>query len=74
MTFPERLEPRRHDPPDGWPPEVFEVLTDALAAALVAAVRRAADEPDAAVETVERESIVATVSACRELASLGTDA
>jgi hypothetical protein len=34
------LHPRRHDPPEGWPPEVFEALTDALAAALVAAVRR----------------------------------
>jgi hypothetical protein len=37
---PADLGPRRHDPPEGWPPEVFERVTDALAAALVAAVRR----------------------------------
>jgi hypothetical protein len=34
------LQPHRHTPPDGWPPEVFERVTDALAAALVSAVRR----------------------------------
>jgi hypothetical protein len=34
------LQPTRHDPPPGWPPEVFERVTDALAAALVAAYRR----------------------------------
>ncbi len=34
------LTPRRHATPKGWPPEVFENVTDALAAALVAAVRR----------------------------------
>lgn len=34
------LEPRRHAPPDGWSREAFERVTDALAAALVAAVRR----------------------------------
>jgi hypothetical protein len=37
---PARLEPRRHAPPPDWPAEVFEAVTDALAAALVAAVRR----------------------------------
>lgn len=34
------LEPRRHEPPAGWDPQTFELLTDALAAALAAAVRR----------------------------------
>jgi hypothetical protein len=34
------LQPRRHAPPPGWPPEVFEALTSALAAALVGAYRR----------------------------------
>lgn len=34
------LRPRRHEPPQGWGAETFELLTDALAAALVAAVRR----------------------------------
>jgi hypothetical protein len=37
---PATLEPRRHAPPADWSPEVFEKLTDALAAALVAAVWR----------------------------------
>jgi hypothetical protein len=44
VTSPERLEPRRHGPPPGWPAETFERLTDALAAALVAAIRRQAAE------------------------------
>jgi hypothetical protein len=34
------LMPRRHAPPEGWPSGVFEKVTDAIAAALVAAVRR----------------------------------
>jgi hypothetical protein len=34
------LQPRRHEPPAGWSADVFEKVTDALAAALVAAVRR----------------------------------
>jgi hypothetical protein len=34
------LRPRRHDPPEGWDAATFERLTDALAQALVAAVRR----------------------------------
>jgi hypothetical protein len=34
------LQPQRHEPPAGWPPEVFKRLTDALAAALVASYRR----------------------------------
>lgn len=36
----ETLRAQRHDPPKGWPPEVFEKVTDALASALVAVVRR----------------------------------
>ena len=43
MTAPPALEPRRHDPPAGWDREAFEKLTDAIAAALIAAVRRAAE-------------------------------
>jgi hypothetical protein len=47
------LEPRRHEPPAGWSREVFEAVTDALAAALLAALERersatngvASDEP-----------------------------
>jgi hypothetical protein len=35
------LTPRRHKPPAGWSVETFEQVTDALAAALVAAYRRA---------------------------------
>lgn len=34
------LRAQRHAPPPGWGAETFERLTDALAAALVAAVRR----------------------------------
>jgi hypothetical protein len=68
------LRPRRHVPPTGWPAETFERVTDSIAAALLAAVRRAADESDATVETVERESIAATVSAWRALPALGIDA
>jgi hypothetical protein len=34
------LQARRHDPPEGWIREVFERVTDALAAALAAAYRR----------------------------------
>jgi hypothetical protein len=48
MIAPESLQPRRHVPPPDWPAEVFARVTDAIAAALVAAVRRAADAPDAA--------------------------
>jgi hypothetical protein len=44
---PAALEPRRHDPPTGWSSETFEHLTDALAAALVAAYRRAVEEQTA---------------------------
>ena len=42
------FEPRRHDPPDGWPTDVFERLTDALAAAIVARVRRTTETLDLA--------------------------
>jgi hypothetical protein len=42
------LQPQRHEPPPGWPRETFERLTAALAAALVAAYRRAAEEEPAA--------------------------
>jgi hypothetical protein len=38
------IQPQRHAPPDGWPPDVFERLTDALAAALVSAYRRRSSE------------------------------
>ena len=38
--IPGALEPRRHEPPEGWAPETFEAVTDALAAVLVAAVSR----------------------------------
>lgn len=37
---PAALEPHRHEAPPGWPVEVFEQVTNAIAAALVAAVRR----------------------------------
>ena len=40
------LEPRRHEPPPGWPAAVIECLTSALAAALVAVVRRAAERAE----------------------------
>jgi hypothetical protein len=40
-------EPRRREPPAGWSPETFETVTAALAAALVAAYRRAARDADA---------------------------
>jgi hypothetical protein len=36
----EDLEPRRPEPPPGWSTEVFEAVTNALADALVAAMRR----------------------------------
>jgi len=41
------LEPRCHTPPPGWSLETFERVTDALAAALVASVRRAVEEREA---------------------------
>jgi hypothetical protein len=34
------LQPRHHNPPEGWDEATFEALTDALAGALVAAYRR----------------------------------
>jgi hypothetical protein len=34
------LQPRRHDPPAGWDRAVFDRVTAAIAAAMVAAVRR----------------------------------
>jgi hypothetical protein len=37
------LVPRRHEPPPGWPADVFEAVTDALATALAAAYRRRDD-------------------------------
>jgi len=36
----DQLEPRRHAPPPGWPVETFEVVTTALAQALLTALRR----------------------------------
>jgi hypothetical protein len=50
-----QLEPRRHEPPPGWPPAVFEAVTDAIAAALVASVRRAESSRAEAIDPV-RES------------------
>jgi hypothetical protein len=44
----ERLEPRRHDPPEGWSPEVFAAVTDAISRALVGAYRRAQNAEDTA--------------------------
>jgi hypothetical protein len=40
----DELRPHRHEPPPGWPPEVFAAVTDALAAALVASWRRSQRE------------------------------
>jgi hypothetical protein len=40
------LEPRRHAPPAGWDRDVFENVTDALAAVLVAAIKREEDVKD----------------------------
>ena len=34
------LQPRRHDPPAGWPRETFDAVVSAIAAALVNAYRR----------------------------------
>jgi hypothetical protein len=42
--IPAALEPRRHAPPPDWPVEVFELVTDVIAAMLLAAMRRARDE------------------------------
>jgi hypothetical protein len=42
----DRIEPRRHTPPPGWPVDAFERLTDALAAVLVAAWKRRAEADD----------------------------
>jgi hypothetical protein len=44
----ETLKPQRHAPPPGWNAQTFEAVTDALAAALVAAYRRA--DLDALIE------------------------
>jgi hypothetical protein len=38
------IQPQRHATPAGWPPDGFERLTDALAAALVGAYRRRSSE------------------------------
>jgi hypothetical protein len=46
------LQPRRHEPPEGWSRETFEAVTDALAAALVAAVRRQEERTAKAQEAV----------------------
>ena len=48
------LAPRRHNPPAGWPPEVFEHVIDAIAAALLAAYQRPIDEALAIVAARER--------------------
>jgi hypothetical protein len=41
---PADLQPRRHAPPAGWADDVYARVTDALAAALVAAVRRQGED------------------------------
>jgi hypothetical protein len=45
----DELQPRRHEAPPGWLPEVFAAVTSALAAALVKAYQRGGahveDEP-----------------------------
>jgi hypothetical protein len=43
------LEPRCHEPPPGWPPEVFAAVTDALADAIIASWRRSQREAAPAV-------------------------
>jgi hypothetical protein len=48
------LQPRRHAPPPGWPAETFERVTDALAAALVAAVRRERERAEPSREALWR--------------------
>jgi hypothetical protein len=40
------MNPIRHNAPPGWPADVFEKVTDALAMALVAAFRREHDHGD----------------------------
>ena len=40
------LAPRRHDPPEGWSPETFQRVTDALAAALISSYKRDLAIPD----------------------------
>ena len=40
MTDVSTLQLQRHAPPPGWPPDVYERVTDALAAALVNAHKR----------------------------------
>jgi hypothetical protein len=52
---PDALEPRHHDPPAGWPVEVFEAVTSALAAALVAVVKRERDAARAELAQVVDE-------------------
>jgi hypothetical protein len=55
------LRPHRHEPPDGWSAEAFEAVTDALAAALVAAYHRrheraSAEPAEALAEVAPRRS------------------
>jgi hypothetical protein len=38
------MTPQRHDPPPGWDAATFARVTDAIAAALVAAYRRQQDD------------------------------
>jgi hypothetical protein len=45
----DELRPHRHEPPPGWPPEVFAAVTDALAAAIIAGWRRSQREDATAV-------------------------
>jgi hypothetical protein len=59
------LEPHQHVPPPGWSPEIFERVTDALAAALVAALLRERTEaqemarPTSIQPSMERANLAA---------------
>ena len=44
MTPPDALRPQRHEPPEGWSPDVFDKVTTAIASALVTACWRAEGE------------------------------
>ena len=53
----EFLEPRRHEPPDGWTRETFEKVTNALARALVAAVRQHERRESEAIDQEQHEEV-----------------
>jgi hypothetical protein len=51
---PADLQHRRHEPPEGWPLEVFERVTEAVATALVAAYRRGVNGDQALANVATR--------------------